>query len=126
MLLALGLCAMLAGVVLGYKSLPRAGVGPASAHVRRAQAFAGAALMIVPWTALYVWLGATVPGWPEAYGSTCRKCLDQDFIVSPGLLSGGWRELGLFATLWFWPVVFALGILWAAATRTGVFARNAT
>ncbi len=70
------------------------------------------------YVALGIWLDMTVSGWPEAYGSTCRqKCFFDHLWYSPGLLSGGWREIALFVVLWSLPIALAAFLIWAFARK---------
>lgn len=118
----LTLLCMAIGIFVGTKSV-RYEEGPATAPRRRAQAFIGAGLFLPSYLGLWLWLNETVPGWPDAYGTSCRGrgCTIDYMIASPGLLSGGWRELGLFLFLWSMPsfVAIVLGYLFVA--KKGIF-----
>lgn len=109
-------------VILGSRSMDFR-EGPAKAVRRRLLGFSSAFLFLLSYSGLALWLHLSVPGWPEAYGVTCRGrgCMIDWLAASPGLLSGGWRELNLFAVLWLMPVFLASGLVYCFVAKKGVF-----
>lgn len=128
LILSIQVFCSVAGLALGYRSLPRPGVGPASADRRRAEGMIGALLLFLPSMILFLALPHVVPGWPQAYGATCvdlvRHCMANQLAVSPNLLGGGALEWSLFIALWYWPILLVLVTLGLAIARLGVFARE--
>lgn len=64
-----------------------------------------------------VWLSIAL-NFPQSSGATCRRgCVLQSYFYSLDLLSGGWREIALFAWLWTFPAAFALLLIYILLNR---------
>ena len=82
--------------------------------VRFIATFLSVLAIILSFVALQVWLEG-ITGWPEAYGFHCHgKCMIQNLWHSPALLHRATlSELGLFALIWFMPVLLLAVLIYA-------------